>query len=171
MVITSCGSQRSVGRVLALLAATMPNGALAAGDPVRGEHVFQYCYSCHTVDPNEKATLQGPDLVNIVKRRVAGQTGLDYSPAMTAFAERHDVWSEDLLDRYIADPESLVPNTTMNFGGLDDPQERSDLSESANAITRTRIVRPMRNVLVLFLLILTATPSHGLLFALVRRSR
>ena len=114
----------------------MPNGALAAGDPVRGEHVFQYCYSCHTVDPNEKATLQGPDLVNIVKRRVAGQTGFDYSPAMRAFADRHGVWSEDLLDRYIADPESLVPNTTMNFGGLDDPQERSDLMAFLKAQTR-----------------------------------
>ena len=125
-----------MGRVLALLAATMPNGALAAGDPVRGEHVFQYCYSCHTVDPNEKATLQGPDLVNIVRRRVAGQTGFDYSPAMRAFADRHGVWSEDLLDRYIADPESLVPNTMMNFGGLDDPQERSDLMAFLKAQTR-----------------------------------
>jgi cytochrome c len=125
-----------VGRVLALLAATMPNGAQAAGDPVRGAHVFQYCYSCHTVDPNEKATLQGPDLVNIVRRRVAGQTGFDYSPAMRAFAERHDVWSEDLLDRYITDPESLVPNTTMNFGGLEDPQERSDLMAFLKAQTR-----------------------------------
>jgi len=136
LIIISCGSQRSVGRVLALLAAMMPNGALAAGDPVRGEHVFQYCYSCHTVDPNEKATLQGPDLVNIVRRRVAGQTGFGYSPAMRAFAERHDVWSKDLLDRYIADPESLVPNTTMNFGGLDDPQERSDLMAFLKAQTR-----------------------------------
>ena len=74
--------------------------------------------------------------MNIVRRRVAGQTGFVYSPAMRAFAERHDVWSEDLLDRYIADPESLVPNTTMNFGGLDDPQERSDLMAFLKAQTR-----------------------------------
>jgi mono/diheme cytochrome c family protein len=51
--------------VLVLLAAMMPKSveaAEAAGDKVRGERVFQYCYSCHTVDPNEKATLQGPSL-------------------------------------------------------------------------------------------------------------
>ena len=39
-------------------------------------------------------------------------------------------------DRYITDPESLVPNTTMNFGGLEDPQERSDLMAFLKAQTR-----------------------------------
>jgi cytochrome c len=113
--------------VLVLLAAMMPKGAEEAGNPVSGERVFQYCYSCHAVDPNEKATLQGPGLHAIVGKRIAAQTGFDYSLALRALAERHDVWSEDLLDRYIASPESVVPKTTMNFGGLEDPQERADL--------------------------------------------
>ena len=112
--------------VLVLLAAMMPK-SVEAGDQVRGERVFQYCYSCHTVDPNEKATLQGPSLNAIVGKRIAAQKGFEYSPGLRAFAERHIVWSEDLLDRYIASPESVIPKTTMNFGGMEDPQERADL--------------------------------------------
>lgn len=96
--------------------------------------------------------------MNIVRRRVAGQTGFGYSPAMRAFAERHDVWSKDLLDRYIADPESLVE--LRRFRRPSGAVQSHGVSESANAITRTRIVRPMRNVVVLFLLILT-TPTFA----------
>ena len=110
--------------VLALLPST---ATLAAGDPVRGERIFQYCYSCHSVDPNEKAMLQGPNLVGILGKRIAAQDGFEYSPALRAFGERHGTWSEDLLDRYIAQPERVVPKTTMAFQGVAEPPERADL--------------------------------------------
>jgi cytochrome c len=109
------------------VAATMIGGARAAGDPTRGERVFQYCYSCHTVDPNETATLQGPSLVGIVGRRIAAQAGFDYSPALRAFARERGAWSEDLLDRYVAEPEKVVPKTTMAFRGVEEADERTDL--------------------------------------------
>jgi cytochrome c len=99
----------------------------AAGDPARGERVFQYCYSCHSVDPNETATLQGPSLVGIVGRRIAAQQGFEYSPAMRAFAQEHDVWTENLLNRYVADPEAMVPKTTMAFRGVEEADERANL--------------------------------------------
>jgi cytochrome c len=111
---------------LAIAAATV-GVARAAGDPVRGERVFQYCYACHTVDPNEKATLQGPSLVGIVGRRIAAQAGFDYSPALRAFAQEHGAWSEALLDRYVAEPEKVVPKTTMAFRGVEEADERADL--------------------------------------------
>ncbi|HEX8165674.1 MAG TPA: c-type cytochrome [Beijerinckiaceae bacterium] len=112
---------------LAVVAACLTSGARAAGDPARGERVFQYCYSCHTVDPSETATLQGPSLVGIVGRKIAAQTGFDYSPALRAFAGRHGAWSEELLDRYVADPEKIVPKTTMAFRGVEEADERADL--------------------------------------------
>ena len=101
--------------------------ASAAGDPGRGERVFQYCYACHSVDPAETQTLQGPSLVGIIGRRIAAQPGFDYSPGMRAFAAEHGVWSEALLERYIAAPYKLVPRTTMGFRGVDDDDERTDL--------------------------------------------
>ena len=68
------------------------------GDPVRGETVLQYCYSCHSVQPDE-TNLQGPSLYGVVGGKIASQQGFAYSPALRAFAQREERWSEALLDR------------------------------------------------------------------------
>ena len=116
------------GTTLAWMLIAATTGTVhAAGDPARGERVFQYCYSCHSIDPNETATLQGPSLVGIVGRRIAAQQGFEYSPAMRAFAQEHDVWTENLLNRYVADPEAMVPKTTMAFRGVEEADERANL--------------------------------------------
>jgi cytochrome c len=109
------------------IAALLVAPAAADGDARRGERVFQYCYSCHTVDAADTQALQGPSLVGIVGRRIAAHDGFDYSPAMRAFAAEHGVWNEDLLERYIVAPHKLVPRTTMSYRGVDDAQERADL--------------------------------------------
>jgi cytochrome c len=101
-------------------------GALADGDPVRGERVFQYCYSCHSVQPDE-TNLQGPNLHRIVGRRIASQEGFTYTPALRAFAQREERWSEALLDQYLAAPYKLVPKTSMAFPGIEAQDERADL--------------------------------------------
>jgi cytochrome c len=46
---------------------------------------------------------------------------------MRAFARERGAWSEELLDRYIADPEKAVPKTTMAFRGVEEADERADL--------------------------------------------
>jgi len=102
-------------------------GALAdGGDPVQGEKAFQYCYSCHSVQPDE-TNLPGPSLYGIVGRRIASQEGFSYSPALRAFAQREERWSEELLDRYLAAPYKLVPKTSMAFPGVEAQDERADL--------------------------------------------
>jgi cytochrome c len=92
----------------------------------RGEKAFQYCFSCHSIEPGE-TNLQGPNLRGIVGRPIAAMQGFDYSPALRAFAQRNDHWSEALLDRYLAAPEAVVPKTSMAFRGVDDANERNDL--------------------------------------------
>ena len=85
----------------------------------RGEKAFQYCFSCHSVQPGE-TNLQGPNLRGIVGRKIASQEGFQYSPAMRAFAEREGRWSEKLLDRYLAAPDKSIPKTSMAFPGIDE---------------------------------------------------
>ena len=63
----------------------------------------------------------------IVGRRIASQAGFTYSPALRAFAQQEERWSEALLDRYLAAPYRLVPKTSMAFQGIDDAGERADL--------------------------------------------
>ena len=45
-----------------------------------GERAFQKCYSCHSVDRNEK-DLSGPNLAGVVGRRAAALPNFVYSPA------------------------------------------------------------------------------------------
>jgi cytochrome c len=100
---------------------------VAEGDAARGERVFQRCYSCHSVDPDEVAQLQGPSLFRIMGRPAAALPGFDYSDAMKAKGAAGLVWSADTIDRFIADPESFVPGTLMGLPPLRDDQDRADL--------------------------------------------
>ena len=97
------------------------------GDAGRGERAFQRCYSCHSVDPNEKAKLQGPGLCRIIGRPAAAISDFEYSDAMRAKAAAGLIWDATTLDRYVADPESFVPGTRMSAPPLRDDQERADL--------------------------------------------
>jgi cytochrome c len=107
----------------------LPAAAMAAepGDAARGERAFQRCYACHSVDPNEKASLQGPSLYRIIGRPGAAIAGFEYSDAMRAKAAAGLVWDAATLERYIADPESVVPGTRMNSPPVRDEKERADL--------------------------------------------
>ena len=104
----------------------------------RGERAYQKCSSCHALEPGA-GKLEGPGLHRIVGRRVAAQRGFAYSPALRRFARRNPRWTPRLLDRYVADPEGLVPGTSMNFHGIADAAERRALIhylEKADGRTR-----------------------------------
>jgi len=110
---------------LLLAAVALAAPPAAHGDPKRGEIAFQKCYACHDLAPANDVA--GPSLHAIVGRPVAARVGFDYSPALRAFAAREPRWTREMLDRFIADPEALVPGTSMTFTGMSDPRERADL--------------------------------------------
>jgi cytochrome c len=108
--------------VLATVSATP-----AFADPVRGERAFQRCYSCHSV-VDDGSKLQGPHLKGVIGRRAGALPGFDYSDAMIAAGKNGMVWTRDTLDRYLADPDSVVAGTTMAAPpGLNDPAMRADV--------------------------------------------
>jgi cytochrome c len=117
-------------RSVALFAAiTMSASAVAtqSGDPARGARVFQRCYSCHTVDPNETARLSGPSLYRVLGRPAGSVAGFEYSEAMLERARSGLVWSAAGIDAFIADPRAFLPGTAMSLPPLRDPQERADV--------------------------------------------
>lgn len=91
-----------------------------------GEQLFQRCVACHSTDPDERG-LQGPNLARVVGRPAAAQPGFEYSPAMRQAAARGLTWTEDALDRFLADAEAVVPKTEMFTPPLRDPAERRAL--------------------------------------------
>ena len=117
-----------------LLAGSLPQ---ARGDAARGERVFQHCYACHSVVAGETDP-PGPNLLGVLGRRAGVLPGFGYSPAMKAAgATRRLVWTRKTLDAFLANPQRVVPDTTMGMPGLPDARDRRDvidyLAEAARA--------------------------------------
>ncbi len=97
--------------------------AHAAGDPAKGQQVFQsQCAACHSVSPG--VTLFGPTLAAVYGKPAASIAGYSYSPALT---NAHLVWTAAALDKFLTAPQTDVPGTKMPFAGLSDPQQRQDV--------------------------------------------
>ena len=118
-----------VGFIVAALGTPLPGAAGHAeeGNAVRGERAFQRCFACHSVEPDEPAKLQGPNLSKLLGRPAAQLPGFAYSQAMQNKAAAGLIWDAATLDRYLADPDSVVAGTAMSVPPVRDAQERADL--------------------------------------------
>ena len=118
-----------VGLLVAALGTPLPGAAGHAedGNAARGQRAFQRCFACHSVDPDEPAKLQGPNLSKLLGRPAAQRPGFAYSQAMRNAAAAGLVWDAATLDRYLADPDSVVAGTAMSVPPVRDAQERADL--------------------------------------------
>ena len=97
--------------------------ASAAGDPLRGEATFQACAARHSITPGEQMT--GPSLAKVWQRKAGTVEGFSrYSDAMK---HANLVWTEATLDRWLNNPEGLIPGTSMTFPGLRDGRARQDV--------------------------------------------
>lgn len=105
-----------------LLAAAL----LAAAAPPPGAEIFAECVACHALERGRNSPA-GPTLHNVVGRPVAVLRGFNYSPALRRFAARNPRWTPALLDRFLADPESVVPGTEMGYVGMRDRARRQAL--------------------------------------------
>ena len=115
--------------LLVLAATTLAVAAAADSSPgalSAGERAFARCVACHALEAAAD-TPAGPTLHGLGGRRIAGRRGFDYSPAMRRFASRHGRWTPELLERFLEDPEAVVPGTEMSFEGISDSAERRAL--------------------------------------------
>jgi cytochrome c len=110
----------------ALLALSAP--ALAEGDATKGKSAFGKCGICHQIGPGA-ATLVGPELNGIVGRKAAGVADYPYSPGMKKLGDSGFVWTEANIDKWIADPKAMIPDSPMAlaFTGVPDAGERADI--------------------------------------------
>lgn len=95
--------------------------AQAAPDAARGQTLYQArCAACHSVDFNGV----GPAHRGVFGRLAGTAKGFsNYSPALKASGL---VWTEANLDRWLANPEALVPGQAMGIS-LPDAAERADV--------------------------------------------
>jgi cytochrome c len=78
------------------------------------------CRTCHSIKEDDNRL--GPNLHGIMGRK-AGTEEYGYSPAMTA---SNIVWDAETLDRFISDPQAVVPGNNMKpYGGISDAEVRT----------------------------------------------
>jgi cytochrome c len=94
-----------------------------AQDAVAGEKDFQVCRACHQIGPGAKIAV-GPVLNGVVGRKAGTYPGFDYSPANK---DSGLIWTAEELDKYLTNPQAVVPHTKMIFPGLKDAQKRKDV--------------------------------------------
>lgn len=97
-----------------LLLAVFAAPASPQGAPDPGARAFQRCSACHSLQSDDEAA---PRLGDVFGRRAGGVRGFAYSDAMKAAGRRGLVWDAPTLERFLADPDAVVPGTTMPYQG------------------------------------------------------
>ena len=93
--------------------------AMPEGDAANGGKLYQACMGCHAIDENDV----GPRHRGVVGRRAGSVSDYAYSPALKASGL---VWTPRNLDRWLINPQALVPGAKMYFS-VAKPQDRADI--------------------------------------------
>ncbi len=107
--------------------AASPVFAQGSGDAAKGKTIFQQqCGICHQVGPNAHNTI-GPILNGVYNAKAGAVPGFNFSPAMKQAGEKGLVWNDANLNKFLENPQSVVPGTTMPYAGLQDATQRADV--------------------------------------------
>ena len=109
--------------VVALSALALAAAARADdGAVVRGEARFADCAACHRLEPGVNNV--GPSLHGIFSRKAGEIADFRYSPAMKRSGI---IWTPETLEKFITDPQAMVPGNRMPYAGMTIPGDRADL--------------------------------------------
>ena len=109
-------------RATALSVLLLSGAARADGDAARGAARFQDCAACHQLEAS--ANNVGPSLHGIFVRKAGEIADFRYSPAIKRSGI---VWTPETLDKFITDPQALVPGNRMPYAGMANASDRADL--------------------------------------------
>jgi cytochrome c len=94
--------------------------ARADGNAERGADLYDSrCGGCHSLDANRV----GPKHRGVYGRKAGSVGDFDYSSAVK---NSPVVWADTTLDKWLTDPQSLIPGQRMNFR-VNTPGDRADI--------------------------------------------
>lgn len=94
--------------------------AVSVGDAMRGKAVYDAkCSACHSIDDNRV----GPLHKGVLGRKAGSARDYEYSDALQ---KSKVVWTRALLDKWLTDPESVIPGQKMGYR-LEIQQNRQDV--------------------------------------------
>jgi len=99
--------------IFLFLASSVVLTVLAASDTKSdagaGRAAFEKrCSGCHALNRDK----EGPRLAGVLGRKTGSVAGFPYSEAVR---KSGIVWTEALLDKWLTDPESVIPDSDMAF--------------------------------------------------------
>ena len=108
--------------MLAALVFAVPHWARAQESD--GQLLFNNaCRTCHSVKEGDNRL--GPNLHGIIGRKSGSLKNYPYSDSM---AKSDLVWDKPTLDRFMANPESVVRGNTMQpYGGMSSAEDRAKI--------------------------------------------
>jgi len=91
-------------------------------DAISGQQVFNNaCRTCHTTKEGDNRL--GPHLHKIIGRKAGSLPNYGYSSSMKGAGF---VWDKEKLERFIANPDEMVPGNSMKpYGGLASADRRA----------------------------------------------
>jgi cytochrome c len=104
---------------------------LATASVGRGAEIAKQCEICHNVEKGQGPKV-GPDLYDVVGRKVASVAGFNYSTALKA---KGGTWTFDALNTWLTNPGADVPGTAMTFAGLSNEKQRADVIAYLNTLS------------------------------------
>jgi cytochrome c len=92
-----------------------------AADAARGGELYAgRCGACHSITDNGA----GPRHAGLIGRKAGSQPGFDYSQALR---NSGIIWDARQLDRWLANPNTLVPGNKMAVQLANDRRDRNDI--------------------------------------------
>ncbi|MGE0750537.1 MAG: copper-containing nitrite reductase [Variibacter sp.] len=102
--------------------AAAPAAAALNEQAAAGRQVYRKCQACHSIEAGKNGL--GPSLAGVVGAKAGHVSNYNYSPAMKGSGL---TWDAATLDRYLADPQKVVPGNKMPFPGLKSENERQSV--------------------------------------------
>jgi cytochrome c len=100
----------------------------SAGADNLGRALFEPCRACHALDPAARG-MPGPNLAALIGRRIGSDPNFDYSPVLRKAASENRVWTAEMLERFLADPDGTFPGMWMSARPMEDAGERNALTQ------------------------------------------
>jgi cytochrome c len=111
--------------VRALSALAMAAGAIGqATAQETGAAAVAKCLACHAVGPDAQHK-NGPVLNGIAGKPVASRPNFTYSEAFQTASANGLIWTDDNLDKYLADPIAFLPGSRMAWAVPDAAERRA----------------------------------------------